>query len=143
MNLAPGQIAVSSMTHIDLLAAAAEHRKQNVFLHVIDGNAPTLVLADGRYAFHSGFRLDSTELDRAVSMLLNGSRLDLIGLYCDVGAHEHDYVSYPAAIGAVITEMSQIRRQHGVVLTRLGVGGGGPRAVRQLGGRASGAGQSD
>lgn len=125
VNLGPGQIVVSSMTHIELLAATVEHRTQNVFVHVIDGNAPALVLSDGRYAFHGGFHLDSTELDRAVSLLLNCSRLDLIGLYCDVGAREHDYVSYPAAIGAIITEMSHIRRQHGVVLTRLGLGGGG------------------
>ncbi len=125
VNLAPGRIVVSSMTHIDLLAAAVEHRTQIVLVHVIDGNAPALVLADGRYAFHGGFHLDSTELDRAVSLLLNCPRLDMIGLYSDVGAYEHDNVCCSAAIGAVIAEMSQIRRQHGVVLTRLGLGGGG------------------
>lgn len=124
VNLSPGLVVVSTMSHIDLVAAAVEHRTQNVFVHVIDGNAPALVLSDGRYAFHGGFRLDSTELDRAVSLLFNCSRLDLIGLHCDVGTYEHDYVSYPAAIGAVITEMDHIRRQHGLVLMRLGLGGG-------------------
>ena len=54
-------------------------------------------------------------------------RLNLVGLHCDVGSEEHDFVSYPAAIGHMITEMTQIRRHHGVVLTRLGLGGG--RAV--------------
>ena len=48
-------------------------------------------------------------------------------MHCDVGSEEHDFVSYPAAIGHMITEMTQIRRHHGVVLTRLGLGGG--RAV--------------
>jgi diaminopimelate decarboxylase len=127
VSLAPGRIIVSSFAHIDLLAAAVEHRTQAVLVRVIDGNAPALALVDGRYAFHDGFRLDSTELDRAVESLFNYSRLDLVGLYCDVGAYEHDFVSYPAAIGQLITEMTQIRRQHGVVLPLLGLGGG--RAV--------------
>ncbi|MDT5163981.1 MAG: diaminopimelate decarboxylase, partial [Mycobacterium sp.] len=39
----------------------------------------------------------------------------------------NDFVSYPAAIGHMITEMTQIRRRDGVVLTRLCLGGG--RAV--------------
>lgn len=124
-NLSPGRIAVSSITQIDILAATVEHRMQKVFVHVIDGTAAALVLAGERYALQGGFRLDSTELDRAVGLLLDCSRLDLVGMYCDVGVHEYDYVSYPAAIGAVISEMSHIRRQHGIVLTRLGLGGGG------------------
>ena len=125
VNLSPGPIVVSSIAQIDILAATVEHRMQNVFVHVIDGTAPALVLAGGRYALQGGFRLDSTELDRAVGLLLDCSRLNLIGMYCDVGVHEYDYVSYPAAIGAVISEMSHIRRQHGIVLTRVGLGGGG------------------
>jgi diaminopimelate decarboxylase len=124
VSLAPGRIVVSSIAHIDLLAAAVEHRTQAVLARVIDGNAPALALADGRYTFHDGFRLDSTELDRVVESLFNYSRLDLVGLYCDVGTYEHDFVSYPAAIGQLITEMTQIRRQHGVVLPLLGLGGG-------------------
>lgn len=124
LNLAPGRIVVSSIIHIDLLAAAVEHRMQGVFVRVMDRNAPAFAMADGRYAFNGGFRLDSTELDRVVESLLNYSRLELVGLYCDVGAHEHDFVSYPAAIGNLITEMNHIRRQHGVVLGCIGLGGG-------------------
>ena len=127
VNLAPGRIVVCSINHIDLLAAAVEQRKQSVIIGVIDGNAPDLGLADGRCEFHAGFRLDSTGLDKGVESLLNFSCLDLVGMYCDVGAYEHDFVSYPAAIGQLITEMTHIRRQHGVVLTLLGLGGG--RAV--------------
>jgi diaminopimelate decarboxylase len=127
VNLAPGRIVVSSISHVDLLAAAVEHRTQNVVVRVIDGNAPALALADGRYALRGGFRLDSTELDRVVGSLLSYSRLDLVGLHCDVGSDEHDFVSYPAAIGQLVTEMTHIRREHGVVLPLLGLGGG--RAV--------------
>ena len=123
VNLAPGHIVVSSIAHIDLLAAVGEYRTQGVFVRVIDDNASALALADGHYALHGGFHLDSTELDRVVASLLDLSKLDLVGLYCDVGANEHDFVSYPAAIGHLVTEMAQIRRQHGVVLTHLGLAG--------------------
>ena len=124
VKLAPGRVVVSSVKHIEVVAAAVEHRSQGVLVHVIDVNAPALAVADGRYSMCDGFRLDSTGLDRAIAAIVNNARLDLIGLYCDVGASEHDFVSYPAAVGHIIMEMSQIRRQYGVVLTLLGLGGG-------------------
>jgi diaminopimelate decarboxylase len=124
LNLAPGRVVVSSIKHVELLATAVEHRTQGIFVRVIDVNAPALTLADGQYSFQGGFRLDSTELDRVVAAIVNNARLDLLGLYCDVGVLEHDFVSYPAAIGHIITEMEHIRREHGAVLTRVGLGGG-------------------
>ncbi len=124
VKLAPGRVVVGSTKQIELLATEVEHRAQGIFVRVIDVNAPGLALADGQYSFQGGFRLDSTELDRVVAAILNNARLDLLGLYCDVGVLEHDFVSYPAAIGHIITEMGQIRREHGVVLTRVGLGGG-------------------
>lgn len=48
----------------------------------------------------------------------------LIGLHCDVGTAVEDFISYPAAIGNMIAQMDHIRRRHGVVLTRLILGGG-------------------
>lgn len=124
INLTPGRVVLGSIKHIDILTTAVEHRKQGVFIQVVDGNAPTLALADGQYTPQGGFRLDSTELDRVVSAIVNSARLDLVGLYCSVGALAYDFVSYPAAIGQIITEMTHIRRQHGILLTRLGLGGG-------------------
>ncbi len=127
INLAPGRVVVSSFKHIEVLATTVEHRAQGVFIHVIDVNAPALAVADGQFSLQGGFRLDSTGLDRAIEAIINNARLDLVGLYCDVGKSEHDFVSYPAAIGHIITEMTHIRRQYGVMLTLLGLGGG--RAV--------------
>ena len=122
-NLEPGRLVVSSMSQIDLLATAVG-RTLGVFVSVTDVNAPVLTVAGTKKC---GFRFDSIELDRAVETVLAARRLNLIGLHCDVGSEENDFVSYPAAIGHMITEMTQIRRRDGVVLTRLGLGGG--RAV--------------
>jgi diaminopimelate decarboxylase len=122
-NLEPGRVVVSSMTQIDVLASAVG-RTQGVFLCVTDVNTPVLTVAGTK---KRGFRFDSIELDRAVEAVLAARRLNLIGSHCDVGSEENDFVSFPAAIGHMITEMTQIRRRDGVVLTRLGLGGG--RAV--------------
>lgn len=119
-NLAPGRVVVSSMSQIVLLGSTVEHRTQAVVVCVTDINAPSLGLAR---ADRPGFRFDSDELDRAVGAVLGDKRLNLVGLHCDVGAQDHDFVSYPAAIGHMVTEMTQIRRHHGVITTRLGLGG--------------------
>jgi len=123
-NLAPGRVVVDSMPQIELLTSTVEHHTQGVVICVTDVNAPILTAVG---APQSGFRFDSNDLDYAVRRTLAAKRLNLIGLHCDVGSEEHDFVSYPAAIGHMITEMTQIRRHRGVVLTRLGLGGG--RAV--------------
>ena len=122
-NLEPGGVVVNSMSQIELLASAVG-RTQGVVICVTDVNAPVLTVAGTE---KRGFRFDSTELDRAIEAVLAAKRLNLLGLHCDVGSEENDFVSYPAAIGHMITEMSQIRRHHAVVVTRLGLGGG--RAV--------------
>ena len=122
-NLEPGRVVVNSMSQIELLASAVG-RTQGVVICVTDVNAPVLTVAGTE---KRGFRFDSTELDRAIEAVLAAKRLNLLGLHCDVGSEENDFVSYPAAIGHMITEMSQIRRHHAVVVTRLGLGGG--RAV--------------
>ena len=119
-NLEPGRVVVSLMTQIDLLATVVG-RTQGVFLRVTE---PVLTVAGAK---KRGFCFQSSEFDRAVEAVLAARRLNLIGLHCDVGSEDNDFVSYPAAIGHMITEMTQIRRRDGVVLTRLGLGGG--RAV--------------
>ena len=60
----------------------------------------------------------------AVTRVLDQPRLNLIGLHCDVGSAEDDFVSYPAAVGDAIAQMEHIRRQCGLLLTCLGIGGG-------------------
>jgi len=120
-NLAPGRVVVGSMSQIVLLGTIVEHRTQAVVVCVTDVNAPVLGVAAAKA---HGFRFDSDELDHAVGAVLGDKRLNLVGLHCDIGSDDYDFVSYPAAIGHMVTEMTQVRRHHGVVLTRLGLGGG-------------------
>ena len=114
-RLGIGVIRVSSMTHIETLAAE-DCRRHGIVVCLSDGTT-------------GGFRFDSLELDNAIGAVVAGNRFNLIGLHCDVGSQLHEFISYPAAVGHMIFEMDRIRRHHGIVLTRLGVGGG--RAVPQ------------
>jgi diaminopimelate decarboxylase len=112
-QLGIGVIAVGSMNHVESLAAV-DYRRQGIVVCLTDGAT-------------EGFRFDSVELDHAIGAIVAGNRFNLVGLHCDVGSDEHDFVSYPAAVGQMITEMDQIRRHHRVILTHVCLGGG--RAV--------------
>jgi diaminopimelate decarboxylase len=112
-RLGIGLIRVGSMKHIETLAAV-DYRRHGIVICLTDSDT-------------GGFRFDSLELDHAVGAIMTGNRFNLVGLHCDVGSREHEFISYPAAVGQMITEMDQIRRHHRVILTRVGLGGG--RAV--------------
>lgn len=112
-RLGIGLIRVASMQHIETLAAV-DYRRHGIVVCLTDGDT-------------GGFRFDSLELDHAVGAVTSGNRFNLVGLHCDIGSHEHEFVSYPAAIGEIVMEMDHIRRHHRLVLTRIGLGGG--RAV--------------
>ena len=102
-TLGAGRVVLGSLPHIEVFGRAAADRVLNVLLGV----------------------RDSHSLDSAVERVLEYRRLNLIGLYCDVGSSERDFVSYPAAVCDVIAQMEHIRRQHGLQLTCLGIGGAG------------------
>jgi diaminopimelate decarboxylase len=94
---------------------------------VTDVNGAGLAVAGADDSGQRSFRFDSAELNAAIRSIVTEARLNLVGLHCEVGPQDDDFVSYPAAIGHMITEMAQIRRDHGVLATRVGLGGG--RAV--------------
>lgn len=127
VDLGVGRVVAGSVQQIDLLRSVVTQRTQDVVIRMTDVNAPVLASADADDGVPRGFRFDSNESDIAIAAVLDHEWLNLVGLHCDVGSHDHDFVSYPAAIGHMIAEMTQVDRNHGVVMTRLGLGGG--RAV--------------
>jgi diaminopimelate decarboxylase len=112
-NLEVNRVVVNSTDQIDLLASVAPRRRQRVLVRMTDVNAPAYGAAG--------------EADDAVGAILANRRLDLIGLHCEIGARDQDFISYPAAIGHMISKMTHVRHDHDIVLTRLALGGG--RAV--------------
>jgi diaminopimelate decarboxylase len=127
VNLGVGRVVVATVQQIELLRSVVAKRGQDVVIQMTDVNTSVLAVAAAGDPVQSGFRFDSNESDTAIGAVLDHEWLNLVGLHCEVGSQDHDFVSYPAAIGHMIAEMTQVRRNHSVVLTRLGLGGG--RAV--------------
>jgi diaminopimelate decarboxylase len=123
-NLGVGRLVVGSVSQVHFLRSVAFEQALDIVVRMTDGNTPVLVSADGGFEPPCGFRFDSNEADTAIAAILDHEWLNLVGLHCEVGSNDHDFVSYPAAIGHMIAEMAQIRRNHGRVFTRLGLGGG-------------------
>ncbi|MDV3129079.1 LysA protein [Mycobacterium sp. 21AC1] len=100
-NLGAGRLVVTTVEHVELLASAAvPHRRQRVLIGM-----PSVAAAD------------------VVSAVLAGPRLDLVGLSGEIGSGAHHFVRCSAAVGDLLVEMAGIRRERGVVLTRIALGG--------------------
>jgi diaminopimelate decarboxylase len=127
VNLGVGRVVVATVQQVELLRSVVAKRAQDVVIQMTDVNTPVLAVAAAGDSVQSGFRFDSNESDIAIAAVLDHEWLNLLGLHCEVGSQDHDFVSYPAAIGHMIAEMTQVRQNHSLVLTRLGLGGG--RAV--------------
>ncbi|WP_082940004.1 hypothetical protein [Mycolicibacterium peregrinum] len=119
-NLGFGRIVASTVQQIEILRSVVVQR-QNVVIRMSDASVTTRALTG---AAPRGFRFDSHESDVAMAAVIGHDRLNLVGLHCDIGTGDDDFISYPAAIGQMIAEMAQVRHDHGVLLTRLGLGCG-------------------
>jgi diaminopimelate decarboxylase len=123
VNLGVGRVVAGSVGQIELLRSVAAQRAQGVVIRMTDVNTPLVAIADVGNRVPCGFGFDSSEADTAIAAILDHEWLNLVGLHCEVGSQDHDFVSYPSAIGHMNAEMTRVRRNHGVVLTRLGLGG--------------------
>jgi diaminopimelate decarboxylase len=122
LKLGIGRVVVGSVEEIEVLRSAAAPRRQGVVVRMADVNTSILTTANIGDRGRRGLRFDSNETDIALAAIVDHEWLNLVGLHCEVGSQVHDFISYPAAIGQMITEMAQVRRDHGIVLTRLGSG---------------------
>lgn len=111
-----GRVVLSRDEHIVSLSDAVVGRTQNVLLRMTDATTTDRARRQ--------FVCDSHDADLAVDAVMERRSLNVTGLQCEVGTAVDDFVSYPAAIGNMVAQMDHIRRRHGVVLTRLVLGGG-------------------
>ena len=112
-SLGPGRVVIGCVEHIDAFGDGVQQGRRSVVLRM-----RASVNSHGK-----GFDVDSRDADWAVERVLAYPRLDLIGVHCDVDSADHS-VTYSAAIGDLIAQMEHIRRRFGLLLTRLGLGGG-------------------
>lgn len=96
-----GRVVLSSVRQADLVASAGLSRRQAVATRLTDATAHT---------------------DREIQSIVDGLRPNIVGVHGDIGSP--GFCSHREAIGYLLAEMTLIGRRHGVVLGRLGLGGG-------------------
>ncbi len=108
-----------------------------------DANMPLVAMTGGGDRAPCGFRFDSKSRTPRSQRSSYHEWLNLVGLHYEVGSQDHDFVSYSAAIGQMVAEMAQVRRNHGEVLTLAGLERWSGRPPRRLGGRIAKNGSGD
>lgn len=120
-----GRIVVDSHTEIRLLASLAQGR-QKVLVRATPGidihSHPALTTGVDDQKF--GFPIADGHSDAAVRLVLEQSNLELVGLHCHLGSQITDSRFFAVAIDRMIGQMEQIRRDHGVIVGNLNLGGG-------------------
>lgn len=119
-NLGFGRIVAGTVQQIEILRSVVT-QEQGVVIRMSDASVTMRALTGSAPC---GFRFDSNESDIAMAAVIGHDRLNLVGLHCDIGTGDDDFISYPAAIGQMVAEMTQVRHDHGVLLTRIGLGCG-------------------
>ncbi|PTR31915.1 diaminopimelate decarboxylase [Rhodococcus sp. OK519] len=120
-----GRIVVDSHTEIRLLSSLAQ-RRQKVLVRATPGidihghSAVTTGIDDQKF----GFPLTDGHLDAAVRLVLEQPNLELVGLHCHLGSQISDSSLFATAVERIVAQMGRIRREHGVILTHLNLGGG-------------------
>ncbi|WP_327113420.1 diaminopimelate decarboxylase [Nocardia sp. NBC_01730] len=120
-----GRIVVDSLTEITLLAALAT-TPQRVLLRLspgIDVHGHPAVRT-GVFDQKFGFPIGSDMAAEAIDRIMRQPNLTLIGFHCHLGSQIYDPDHYGEAARRMVAEMARARRNHGVILTELDLGGG-------------------
>ena len=99
---------------------------------VIGCSGQVSVLASGTRGPQRVLVDTTTEDHRAIAEVLASPRLQLIGLHVQLPSSTSAVRCYADAVGDLIGRMARLRREHGVLLTRLSVTGGMPLSPRPL-----------
>lgn len=120
-----GRVVVDSFTEIALLGSSRTPR-QDVLVRVTPGidahthRAVATGVADQKF----GFPIEHGQADDAIRRVLGQPGLNLVGLHCHLGSQITDPAHFAAAVHRMVGQMEQVRRDHGVILTELNLGGG-------------------
>ncbi|MFE2937402.1 diaminopimelate decarboxylase [Streptomyces sp. NPDC059278] len=133
LRLGVGRIVIDSAWEIARLSALVpDGARQKVLVRVVPG-----VSAGGHAAIRTGtehqkFGLSITDGSalHAVARILDQPRLELVGLHCHIGSQITTAKPYLTALRRVVGLLARIRRQYGIALPELDLGGGHAVAYR-------------
>ncbi|AEW92789.1 MULTISPECIES: diaminopimelate decarboxylase [Streptomycetaceae] len=133
LRLGVGRIVVDSTGEIARLAAQVPAgTRQKVLLRITPGIAAGshAAVRTGTDDQKFGLSLADGTAQHAVARVLGQPRLELAGLHCHLGSQIDSVKPYLSAVRRLVGLLARIRRQHGVTLPELDLGGGHAVAYR-------------
>jgi diaminopimelate decarboxylase len=122
-----GRLVVDSFSELALLSriAAARSLEANIYLRVNPAVAPTThaYIQTGQADSKFGFGLD-TQVQKAVARAVKLPGLNLRGLHCHIGSQILSLAPFRRAAEVMVGLMAKIRREQGLTLAELDLGGG-------------------
>lgn len=133
LRLGVGRIVIDSTGEIPRLAAhVPPGKRQKVLLRIVPG-----IAAGHHHAVRTGtddqkfgLSLADGSAQHAIARVLDQPPLELVGLHCHLGSQISSIKPYLAAVRRLVGLLAAVRRQHGVTLPELDLGGGHAVAYR-------------
>ncbi len=123
-----GRFVVDNLHELDLLEDAAARRRlrARILLRVTPGiEAHTHdYIRTGQVDSKFGLVLENGQAMAAVRRALSLRHVELVGLHCHIGSQVFDLEPFADSAGVMIRFLDQVRRETGVTLTELDLGGG-------------------
>ncbi len=119
---------VDNLYELERLEAIAAEQDQQVRIYFrikpgVDAHTHSFIRT-GQIDSKFGLALENGEAEEAVARALQCRHLTLAGLHCHIGSQIFDMEPFAHAAQIMIAFLAQIRRQHGVTLGELNLGGG-------------------
>jgi diaminopimelate decarboxylase len=123
-----GRIVVDNLSELELLDSVARSAGKRVLIQIrikpgIDPDTHDFVRT-GQIDSKFGFALETGEAMDAVRWVMNSEGLELMGVHCHIGSQIFDINPFAHAAEVMVGFMAAVRKETGLALTELNLGGG-------------------
>ena len=123
-----GRIVVDNLSELELLDSVARSAGKRVRIQIrikpgIDPDTHDFVRT-GQIDSKFGFALETGEAMDAVRWVMNSEGLELMGVHCHIGSQIFDINPFAHAAEVMVGFMAAVRKETGLALTELNLGGG-------------------
>jgi diaminopimelate decarboxylase len=123
-----GRIVVDNLSELELLDSVARSAGKRVLIQIrikpgIDPDTLDFVRT-GQIDSKFGFALETGEAMDAVRWVMNSEGLELMGVHCHIGSQIFDINPFAHAAEVMVGFMAAVRKETGLALTELNLGGG-------------------
>jgi diaminopimelate decarboxylase len=123
-----GKIVVDNLVELRMLNQICEEKQTTaqILIRVTPGIEPEThsYIQTGQLDSKFGFGLTNGQTMEAIKEILNMPSLSLLGLHCHIGSQIFGMESYKVTTEIMVDFLEQVRKELGITLTELNLGGG-------------------